>query len=542
MSAPTFTYTAQMNTNVGTPNVVITDTTDYTGFDVTLMLAIIQENVNGTPFYQNINWTTPSWSSPDLKGSPSTLTFQHNLPFDINGVVPFGTYTFVVIPYYDGAAQASVTVTVPYLWSLPIPELNIGWSCEAGQLTASDNTDYSDVVGATLVSVVRTLTLTYPQGSGQSPIVTPNPLIIIGANTANQFWTGDYQLNLSSVVTYLVGTNTVVVTITGYKGSGTISCDSDLCGIRGCIYSVFQKWIGYCGTNAAQAEFYHNLYFQCEGYWADIIRSRECGLVEQIQKDFCKLKELLVGEKCGCPKPNSDSPIQIFPLNTVPLNCVVAAGTDISVSAVTVGNTTTYTVSVSAGLINTITTITGDITTINTTLASLQDQITALQGGSGSKYIKLNEQFANHVTSGTSITSLYTYTILKDTMADNDEIVFTGEIVNGTQSGSSFVFANTPGIVIFAFTGAYSYNIILNYASSIRMKLIKITIIKVSDTTIKIQADFVEQGGVTTTSISPLVTTSSLTTNDLIFTLKGTTPALASSMTLVTAKTEKLIA
>jgi uncharacterized membrane protein YjfL (UPF0719 family) len=527
MPVPSFTYTAQFYTNVGTPNVVITDTTDYTGFVVADMLAIIQESNSAGNFYQNVGWNIPSWSSPDLNGSTNTLTFQQNLPLSPTSLqVPLDTYTFVIIPYYDGAAQPAVTVVVPYTFSLPVPDLNIGYDCNAGQLWATDDTVYSDIQGAVLLSAVRTMTLTYPVGSGQGTIVTPNPLITIGANTPYQFWTNTYQLQVSTVCTFqLPNLSTVVKTITGEIDSGRVTCNTTLCNLRGCMYSVFQKWLGYCGKNAAQAEFYGNLHFKCEGYWADIIRSQQCGLPDQVNYDIKKLKELLAGEQCGCPEPNSDVSIQIFALNTVPLTCVVAAGTYISVTSVTVGNTTTYTVSVNGTFIGYVTTLQSQMTTLlGTTIPAINSAIAAIVS---SKYLKLYEVPTDVTTPDNSQHTLGTYTINAGVLNNNDEVVIKAYVLNNADTGTTDlnIVDNSADIL----SGGWIFSAT---QSSIYWE---IHLIKISNTTVRINckanvtgfAELVVTSADQTTSI---LTVGDLSVHNMVISLLGTSVNVGGGM------------
>src|ERR1035437_4338424 len=349
MSVPTFRCTASLKTNLGTPTVVVTDTTDYSLFDITLMLGILKAEGPAAVWYNNTDF-----GSPDFNGAIDTITKTLDLPLS-NGVVPTGTYKFTITPQYNGVTQTPVVVTVVLNVAKPTPVLNIGWDCTAGRLTGTDNTDPSANLpsGVTLVSYIRVLTLVYPADSGQSDIESPLQLIVIGSNTAYVFGTGEYQLKLVGKATYLLPDgNTVVYEITGITATdGKVTCEYGLCCIKDCIYKVFKQYVNALKTSPVKANELFKIYIQITGYWNDLCMNRECGNPDKVAHDIKEIKELIGQTDCDCCNENSDSWQIIRPLTPINSNTVVTAGTYITVSSVTVGDTTTYTVNVNDAFI-----------------------------------------------------------------------------------------------------------------------------------------------------------------------------------------------
>jgi len=432
MAVPAFSYSVALNTNLSTPTVVVTDTTNYGGFDVTLMLAVVTEAISpASPFYTNSDF-----GSPDFDGNTSQLTWTHNLPLNGSGNVPLGLYTFVITPQYNGVNQTPVTVTVNLQLTLPKPNLNISFDCFQGVAIFSDETVLTDVQGGTLIanSVVRSATIKYPINQQNPNYVSPNPIttnlqvLTIGNNTAYQLWSGAYQYGMEITATYLLndGITQVTVTIVGNTGE-TVTCDSSICCLRQCIDMLSAKWMQ--AKNAVDKAYYQDQFLQVLAYLASYQNAMQCRDTNTMSASIEAIKLILGNTNCTCCPPTTGAPIQILPLTPNSFtNISIAAGTYISVNY----SGGIWTISVNNTLQNIITTIQGDITTINTTLISLQNQINAIVS---SKYIKEYVNDAS-VTSGLigvqTLVKTWTTPLLTN---NNDEIIVTTEFINTPNAG-----------------------------------------------------------------------------------------------------------
>jgi hypothetical protein len=484
MSAPAFSYSDVFNANISVPTVVITDTTNYTSFNVDLMAAVVQCQGPAGIFYANSNF-----AAPDFNGSTGQLTATFDLPAS-NGVVQPGVYVFTITPQYNSINQTPIVLTVNYQFTLPQVELSATFDLFSGLGIFADNTILTDVTGAVFISATRAGVVTYPVNTLNPTYVTPNPIdfttqaLFIGSNTPYQLWSGTYQFGMTITATYQLPDGTlVVVNLVGQCKNATCNVNSTICAIRNCIDSLRCAWSeSLCGTNAnpVYANTLGTALMEIIALWMGYQNALQCHDVTGAAKCIAEIKCILGNNNFNrCSQTDSDLPIQILPLNpnSIGSTIIIAAGTYIAVSYDS--GTKTYTISVNNTLQGIITTIQGDITTINSTLTSLQSQITAIVQ---SKYIKLYELDTNSVSIGAGQNTLASFVVPLNTLVTNgDELVITGYYTD-MDTGASQIqikafYASTDIIATPYFPNGYK---IIDF---------KYTIARVTQTTYRIKLE-----------------------------------------------------
>jgi len=401
----------------------LVDTTDYVGEGIALADVVgwfIITAPDGTQHIGNV-------SSPDIEPSVSLENTIIPLPLDANGQVIQGTYTFSYYIRVSGAVQPGdysnvgntynfCPVIVPRSMTEPIEgaagDIQVEVNCFCLQIEGTDATD----VGVPTTDT-RVFTL-YPPPSLGLPDYTTNS----ASFTYSFSYTGGYEINLNRLLTYVTGifTYTVRIDSSVYKN---VQCDRDLCALISCLNQYRERTL----TRAGEFGGFFNLPKVELDKWIRINsailaydNNLKCQNWTEADTIYSELTNLL---SCNCScNEEDDTPRLVNPYcsgggsndNIV----IVAAGAGITVSAVVVGDTTTYTVAVQQALIDQIAENTTNISDLTTIVNNI------LAGSVGNNYSLLNNDTTVVGTdANTSEKTLLQYTLPAGQLANDGDYV-----------------------------------------------------------------------------------------------------------------------
>jgi hypothetical protein len=356
---------------------IFEDLTDYVSqsvleADVTGILECT--GPDGTVFYQNLNYASPD-IDVDVSRLNSTVI---NIPLLGNGEVEPGNYSFKY-SVQDSSDSTIVFLEKTFEFCYVSPNVTVEMSadCVAPNLRSNDTTNY--VVENITPTIVRQHTVRFPLGSGEADLVSANKQI----DTAI-FYTQTNQSEVISNLSYDYGGGIFIQDVVTGTTELDVQCDSSLCDLYCCLYSLYKRWQEALCVNSVEAERLQDRFVQAEAIRNLIKDSLECGKGENVSELTSKVLALGDCEPgCGCA---DGEPVPVFGLGGSSGSSaitVVDAGTGINVVSNVVGDTTTYTVSIDPAildLINNATNVavlagTGGIT-VDTNVVSGQTQYT----------------------------------------------------------------------------------------------------------------------------------------------------------------------
>ena len=427
---------------------LFTDTTDYSALgwnpvDVVGWLDISYPNGNGY---------TGSQSNPDFSGIPPRVKNTIPIPQDANGVFLNGTYTFVLNLYNNNplVLDPSRTVTITYKYCPPFKfrlgdegTISSTTDCFQYKLNVLDKTHYG-----TPTTKTQLLTLYPPQpliDSGDASIVTSNSsslLYVFG-------YTGTYVATIDTEVTYVSGNVTVSGRVTADREI-SVQCSLNICNLIACYNDKLRKLTsqiargGYLEsvdnalkTDMLLASFYLLAYKE----------NAACGNYDRATDDYNKLAKVLNCD-CNCGDKNAISDdIRLvnpnFNTNIAQIYAAIGQGA-VQVTTNTVGNNTTFTITLTPTIINlinsnaaSITTIEGDITTIQGDILALQNAVNAIDSYNQVVYSIYNQAVPNTNT----LTVMAQYTEAIGGLANGDELEMEGtyDVVLGLPAARNMV-------------------------------------------------------------------------------------------------------
>lgn len=231
---------------------IITDSTQYAGIGIaapdTVLVLLQILDPTGNLFYQNANWNSGTFTSPDLSpiagiGAGFT-TYSFTMPTDINGDYLTGQYT---INLQVEVVQGSLTIIVQNTQYATICNCCNGISINVtgnvsyntAQISVTDNTQY----GA-YITLNRVMTLYAPPTALQAPQTGTNITTLLWSPPMGTFpSTGTWTWKLVSTITY-IDTLTQAETTCAIVSEGTFDVvQSQLC-------------VVLCQLNEWRAKFY----------------------------------------------------------------------------------------------------------------------------------------------------------------------------------------------------------------------------------------------------------------------------------------------
>lgn len=420
----TLSFTTQFNLTA-TPKVFsFTDTSDYAGQGIALI------NVNGVfkitspsgiVIYNNTDWSDIGC---DIKRSTSDQNLHTiQLPLGTNGFPEVGVYTIVYTIYdNDLETYSSVTNSYTYDYTRPVVCISQTVDCISPLFTSTDITDYT--VNNVIPSITESHTLSFPVGSGLTPVNSTGLVISVGFA---QFANGTQTTEIESALTYTFPDGLIVYDIVTGIQEVVVDC-TDTCGIYCCVRSIEQQMNSAMTTNVTRYEELTHLFTQIMSLVGLVSLARTCNKGADISGYLNLIKSLAhCTDDCSC----GTTPSLVTGLGGLINDVVVQSGGEpITVTAVTAGSTTTYTIYFSAALLSIINSlynteiVAGDNITVTESIAgilrtyTINGLRTTVSAGSGIT-----------VTPGATVAGVTNYVVSADAPAPG-LIKFTKEFYN----------------------------------------------------------------------------------------------------------------
>lgn len=352
--------------------ITLTDVTDYEGEGVDVADIIGYFKViapTGVDLYEG------SFLDPDIDANVSLEFDGIEVPLDSLGNPMTGEY---ILQYFvkntdTDAEYTTGQIKVKVCGSKCIDTVDIcielTFDCNTGIAKGTDVSVYgTGAVVDSIISLSPPLGATYTDGTRPSVYQSPTKAVVSDA-----LWTGVWQLFLSSVVEYSVvvgGMTFVIVEYFESAANGEANCSVNISALYECLVkrctAIEKEACSYGGISNNKVladEQFKLLTLALKLEWA-----RTSGDATGAAKYYEELKSLL---GCTCCT-SGDTPELIIPIAPTSTTAIVLGSIPIVVSPVTVGTTTTYTVSLSQlfqDLINSLftTEVVSEDATINVT-------------------------------------------------------------------------------------------------------------------------------------------------------------------------------
>ncbi len=292
-----------------------------------------------------------------------------NLPVNGSGIVEAGDYVITyTVRNSDTDEDYVLTTTFTYDYTSPTLVIRQNVDCISPLFTSTDGTNY--VVNGISPTLDRTHDIYYPNGSaGQgTPVEGTGTVVSTGV-----FYPRDQTTEITSGLTYVFADGLIVIDEISGNQSIAVDCAS-ICAIYCCIKAAWAKLIGLQTSNYAKFLEYQPVFNTSVATLSAALFARSCGVASDISAYLGFIQDSL---KCtaacsGC----ADDMGQIMGLAGLVNNIVVQSGDAyINVEPVTVGNTTTFTVTLSTSFIN----------SLYNTIVSGGDNITVIITGTNPK-------------------------------------------------------------------------------------------------------------------------------------------------------------
>jgi hypothetical protein len=344
---PTISFTSSMDLTGSTKVFVFTDTSDYAGQSIPLADVNGSFKItspSGVIVYNNTNFTDALCDIDRVVSEYNQTTIL--IPLGLDGEPERGIYTIV---YTTLIGEDFVTVTNTYNvnYTSPVVDINQTVDCISPLFTSVDATNYT--VNGTAPTIDRVHTINFPFGSAGegSPVVSMTQTL-----TTSTFYNGTQTTEIESTLTYAFPDGMVISDVVSGSKEILVDC-TDVCAIYCCIRALEQRMISYSTTNTILYRETTLLFSQIMGLVGLVTLAQRCGKPDEISGYLSSIKLLAnCTDDCAC---SGDAPVQVAGLSgLVNEVVVVSTGEPITVTPVTIGNTTTYNITFSGALLTTI--------------------------------------------------------------------------------------------------------------------------------------------------------------------------------------------
>lgn len=279
----------------------------------------------------------------------------------------FGRHITFTTPIVSNTATGTVTwvvgsstiVTIDYCNVTPKVSITQEYRCDSNPplFIDTDTSTYAITVnGISLTPSVinRTHWTRPPRGISNTPVFA-DVLSAVAANVTTQLWTGNWTTDISTDLVYNIpayGGNTAYTltqTVTG-QSNIIVKCDSCLCNLAICINRVRTDYEAALIGRTADLPALRDQLISLEADYMAYSLFKQCGDNEKLAEIIASIRSR-VDCDCVCDDEDDDIPRQIIPEYPIAINgvtaVVVPGNIYITVTPVTAGGTTTYTVGMS---------------------------------------------------------------------------------------------------------------------------------------------------------------------------------------------------
>jgi len=272
-----------------------------------------------------------------------------SLPLDVNGDVLKGNYTIKATVIIGGAVQAGTYIKTDiydFCYTSPDVKIEPTIDCFCSIITSKDLTDY----GLFNTTLTRVHTVFPPPASTLTPTSNANVTIVVGPSP--NIVTGTWSTKIVTDLRYDFTDGLCVIDQVSGSDEYVVDCDLSLCDVFCCVQSLLKSYQEALLKNPTRAQQIQNE--QLIPVISSMVlfqQAIQCG--DTVQASVL-LKNILDVSGCeaGCGCEDDDLPKEVIPFCGVGAGAdvIVAEGSGITVVANTVGDTTTYTVSIEATL------------------------------------------------------------------------------------------------------------------------------------------------------------------------------------------------
>lgn len=468
----TITFTTTFNLTTTPKKFTFVDTSDYAGQSISTVGLFGKFNItspSGVIIYNNTTNTSPGCDIDVDSSTTNQLLIQ--LPLGLDGYPESGLYTIVYTVYSTDltADYTAVTNTVTYDYTSPVIEIEQTVDCVSPLFTSTDITDYNS---GTIIPVKdESHAIYYPNGSAGMGSPTTGTGVTV---TSSTFYNGTQTTIITSDLTYTFTDGLIIVDSVTGSLEVVVDC-TDTCAIYCCVRSIEQQMIAYSTTNTALYNVQRTLFSQIMGLVGMVMLARGCGKGTDISGYLNSIKLLAnCTDDCSC---TGDEPTQVYGLGGLVNNVVVTGtGEPIVVTAVTVGNTTTYNVALASYLTTLINSLYNTQVVAGTNMASVTSATVGLvttftvNGLAASTILVVDGESASTAAQSITSSSYVAITGATLTVPSQGTYLFWGELaieikadskitvsyhVNGAQTGLARVWGAVQ--VIAGAVATYSF-------------------------------------------------------------------------------------
>ncbi len=443
----TISFNTTFDLTQSNPSFLALDTTNWAGQsisvnDVNGCFQIISPS--GIVIYNNTDYSDSGcdiWTSNSLTSQQSIA-----LPLGSNSLVESGDYT-ITYTQYDINLSVYYTQVNSYTYEYVSPVACISQTvdCISPQFTSVDLTEY-EVEGIT-PTITRVHTIYYPNGSvGQgSPLVGSTATLATGI-----FYNGTETSEITSTLSYTFTDGLIVLDEISASKDIKVNCEY-ICSIYCCIRALEQQLINTPVT------VNKNLYAQLSDTFQTVMSfvglaqvAINCGKSDDVNCYLEKIMELTnCTSDCAC---SGDEPSRVSGLGGLINEVVVnSGGAPLTVTPVVVGNTTTYTITLSGAFVTLVNSF------LNTDLAGGSNVATLTSATVGTtKTYTINPKNAV-VAAGAnvSVSSAYVSPTTTYTVATDVSTTVSWDSTTDTITGSPANFTLPSLLVTAPATGKY---------------------------------------------------------------------------------------
>jgi len=445
----------------GTPKIfTLEDTADYVGQGIALADVNGVFNItspSGIVIYNNTDYSN---GGCDVRNSVSRENQQViQLPLAADGFPEVGAYT-IVYSVYDSNLTVYSTVTNTYTYEYVSPEVAITQTvdCVSPLFTSTDATNY--VVNSTSpTSIVRQHLLQFPLGSGLSTLTSASSVITAGFEG---FANGTQSTQITSTLTYVFSDELIILDTVTAAQEVVVDC-TYICAVYCGLRSIEQQMVA-AQCNPSEYSRLQMLFAQLMALAQLAKLAIECGKPTDVTGYLDRMREIgNFTDDCSC---GSSEAGLVTGLGGAGNTTVVESGDSVViVTPVTVGTTTTYTVTLSTGFIASVTGHYNTVVAAGTNITSIADSgivagvrtftVNAATQTIAIPPIVLSNNLTSVSTSGAGTDPLMTYTIPADTLATNGDVIeidasyvmsatTQDKNISFTLGGSNFITKLTP--------------------------------------------------------------------------------------------------
>lgn len=368
MALTTVSYSSYFNYALSTKQITFTDSTDYVSQGTVAANVTVVAKVESPlgVFYNNTNHSAPDIDPGVSLDSIITIP----LPLDAGGLPVQGLYT-ITLTYVDSVVPATIVDVKTFTLNYTSPSVSITGTvdCVKPLLKFTDESTYTkNLVDPT---ITRAFAIHYPPSlptadvTGTASTISTRVFYIVADSTL------EHSSSLTSTLSYLFDAVNLFYVIDSVTGSKVIqvACNGDICDIYCCIRAQWLKYYNAKTSNAPLAAIELEKFKKITSLAELVGMAVKCGKDTHISGYVAEILNIAQCDAgCGC---TDGTPQLVTGLAINGNEVVVDAGTGVSVSTVTGGGTTTYTVALSSVNINKLASTYNSVVAAGTNVSSV---------------------------------------------------------------------------------------------------------------------------------------------------------------------------